>query len=153
MKALELKVPPLLFVAVIAAAMYGAAAVVPEATFLVPGRSFIAIALALIGVALTLAGVLAFRRSKTTLNPMDPTAASAVVSGGVYRFSRNPMYLGFLLALGAWAIQLSNALAAALLPVFVLYMNPFQIEPEERFLRAKFGHAYSQYSAAVRRWI
>ena len=153
MRALELKVPPLLLVAIIAAAMYCAAAVAPAATFLVPDRTLIAIALALVGAAITLAGVFAFRRSKTTLDPIDPTAASTVVSGGVYRFSRNPMYLGFLLGLAAWAIQLSNALAAALLPAFVAYMNRFQIEPEERILRAKFGLAYSQYSAAVRRWI
>ena len=76
-----------------------------------------------------------------------------VGSSGVYRFSRNPMYLGFLLILAAWAIHLSNALAALFLPAFVVYMNRFQIEPEERVLLAKFGPAFSQYMATVRRWV
>jgi protein-S-isoprenylcysteine O-methyltransferase Ste14 len=97
--------------------------------------------------------VIAFRANKTTVSPLNPGAASAIVSSGVYRFSRNPMYLGFLLALAACAIYLSNALAALFLPAFVGYMNVFQIKPEERALLAKFGPVYSQYMASVRRWI
>jgi protein-S-isoprenylcysteine O-methyltransferase Ste14 len=63
------------------------------------------------------------------------------------------MYLGFLLALVGWAIYLSNALAALLLPAFVAYMNRFQIKPEERVLLAKFGSQFSRYMASVRRWV
>jgi protein-S-isoprenylcysteine O-methyltransferase Ste14 len=84
---------------------------------------------------------------------MTPDAASAVVTGGVFRWSRNPMYLGMLVALAGWAAYLSNALAALLLPAFVAYLNRFQIRPEEQALLARFGPAYSEYMAAVRRWI
>jgi protein-S-isoprenylcysteine O-methyltransferase Ste14 len=153
MQSLELKVPPVPLAAVFAAAMFGVSLITPAATFVIPGRTGIAIGLALISSAIAVAGVVAFRANKTTVNPLNPGAASALVSSGVYRFSRNPMYLGFLLALAAWAIYLSNALAVLLLPVFVAYMNRFQIEPEERALLAKFGTAFSQYMTAVRRWI
>jgi protein-S-isoprenylcysteine O-methyltransferase Ste14 len=72
---------------------------------------------------------------------------------GIYRLTRNPMYLGFLSVLFAWAIFLSNALAFVFLPVFVLYMNRFQIKPEEKALRALFGPQFVMYTARVRRWL
>jgi protein-S-isoprenylcysteine O-methyltransferase Ste14 len=75
------------------------------------------------------------------------------VTGGVFRWSRNPMYLGMLVALAGWAAYLSNALAALLLPAFVAYLNRFQIRPEEQALLARFGPSYSEYMATVRRWI
>lgn len=153
MQSLELKVPPVPLAAVFAAAMYGVSSAMPAATFVIPGRFGIAVGLTLLATAIALAGVVAFRANKTTVNPLDPGAASTIVSSGVYRFSRNPMYLGFLLALAAWAVYLSNVLAALFLPAFVAYMNRFQIKAEERALLAKFGPAYSQYMAAVRRWI
>lgn len=153
MQWLELKVPPVPLAAVFAAAMYGVSSVTPTATFAIPGRTGIAIGLALLAAAIAIAGVVAFRAHKTTVNPLNPGAASVVVSSGVYRYSRNPMYLGFLLALVAWAIYLSNALAALLLPAFVAYMNRFQIQVEERVLLEKFGPAFTQYMATVRRWI
>jgi protein-S-isoprenylcysteine O-methyltransferase Ste14 len=153
MQSLELKVPPVPLAGIFAAAMYGVSLVTPAATFVIPGRTGIAIGLALVSAAIALAGVLAFRASKTTVNPLNPGAASTVVSSGVYRYSRNPMYLGILLALAAWAVYLSNAPAALFLPAFVAYMNRFQIKPEERALLAKFGSAFSQYTATVRRWV
>ena len=153
MHALELKVPPVPLAGVFAATMYGVSLATPAATFVVPGRAGIAIGLAILATGIALAGVFSFRANQTTVNPLKPDAASVVVSSGVYRFSRNPMYLGILLALVAWAVYLSNALAALFLPAFVAYMNRFQIEAEERALRAKFGPAFSRYMAAVRRWI
>ena len=63
------------------------------------------------------------------------------------------MYLGFLLALGGWAIFLANAVSALLLPLFVLYMNRFQIAPEERALAARFGQQFEDYRRSVRRWL
>jgi protein-S-isoprenylcysteine O-methyltransferase Ste14 len=153
MGALELKVPPVPLAAGFAAAMFGLSLLTPSANFVVPGSRIASLGLALLGAALALAGVIAFRASKTTVNPLTPGASSTVVSTGVYRLSRNPMYLGFLLALAAWAVYLSNALAVLLLPAFVAYMNQFQIKPEERALLAKFGSRFSQYMATVRRWV
>lgn len=105
-----------------------------------------------VGLAIVLAGVLAFRQAKTTVNPLTPEATTTIITTGIYRFTRNPMYLGFLFALIGWAIYLSNLLALALLPLFVWHMNRFQILPEERALAAKFSHAFLAYKGSVRRW-
>ena len=100
-----------------------------------------------------LAGFYEFQKAKTTFNPMTPDAASSVVTSGIYHVSRNPMYVGFLLLLTTWAIFLSHPLPFLFLPVFVTYMNRFQISPEERALSAKFGEEYDAYKRSVRRWL
>lgn len=100
-----------------------------------------------------LAGVLSFRRMETTVNPLTPEATTTMVTSGIYRFSRNPMYLGFLFVLVGWAIHLSNLLGFAFLPLFVWYMNRFQILPEERALASKFYEVFTAYKRSVRRWI
>ena len=153
MQRLELKIPPLLVWLVIAGAMLGVAYSAPRLSFTLAGSSVIALALVALGGALAFAGVIAFRDKRTTVNPLTPTASSSVVSSGVYRFSRNPMYLGFLLALAGWAVYLSNAGAALLLPAFVAYMTQHQIKPEERALLAKFGSEFAQYMSQVRLWL
>jgi protein-S-isoprenylcysteine O-methyltransferase Ste14 len=98
-------------------------------------------------------GVVAFRRAQTTVDPIKASSASVLVSGGIYRFTRNPMYLSLLLALLAWAVFLSNPLALRFLPVYVLYINRFQIIPEECILASLFGTGYSAYKESVRRWM
>jgi protein-S-isoprenylcysteine O-methyltransferase Ste14 len=84
---------------------------------------------------------------------MTPEAASSLVVAGIYRVTRNPMYLGFLLILLGWAAWLSNVLALLPLAGFVIYMNVFQIRPEERALEALFGPEFEAYKKQVRRWI
>jgi len=150
---LELKIPPLLVWLLCAGAMRGVAYAAPKLSFTLAGSSAIALALVALGGALAFAGVIAFRLKCTTVNPLTPSASSAVVSSGVYRLSRNPMYLGFLLALAGWALYLANAGAALLLPAFVAYMTQYQIKPEERVLLAKFGVEFAQYMSRVRRWL
>lgn len=153
MRWLELKVPPLLVWVAFAGAMFGVARWVPTPTFKVTGNFAYALALAILGTAVALAGVVAFRRARTTVNPLTPGAVGALVSGGIYRFTRNPMYLGFLLMLGGWSVQLSNVAATLLVPAFVAYITTFQIKPEERALAAKFGPQFTQYRSRVRRWV
>ena len=70
-----------------------------------------------------------------------------MVHSGVYSLTRNPMYLGFLLILCGWAILLRNALVLPFLPMFILYMNRFQIQPEERALTETFGAMFTGYTA------
>ena len=84
---------------------------------------------------------------------MKPESASSLVVSGIYRFTRNPMYLGMLLVLSGWAIFLSNALSFLFLPAYVVYMNRFQIGPEERALAAKFPQPFADYRSEVRRWL
>ena len=76
-----------------------------------------------------------------------------VPQSGVYTITRNPMYLGLAIVLLGWACFLSNALAFAFIPAFVLYMNRFQIGPEEAVLGGMFGEQYTSYRSRVRRWL
>lgn len=154
MNGLELKVPPPVVAFVLALAMWA----VSRFTFAfdevdVSLRIAIAAAIALLGAVFSVAGVAAFRRARTTLNPMKPEAASSLVTNGIYRFTRNPMYVGLLLVLVGWAAFLCAPWVLVGPAVFVLYMNRFQIAPEERALLSVFGEAYSAYQAKVRRWL
>lgn len=150
---LELKVPPPAVALVTALAMWWLARSGPWLGLPLPGRRLIALGLVALGVGFALAGLLAFRRAQTTINPTRPGSTSALVRAGIYTRSRNPMYLGLLSVLCGWGLFLGNALAFALLPVFVVYLNRFQIEPEERVLAEKFGDEFADYCRAVRRWI
>ena len=116
-------------------------------------RGAVAAAIAAIGVVFAVSGFIAFRHAKTTINPRTPEAASSLVSSGVYRITRNPMYMGLLLVLIAWAVFLSLSWALAGPAVFIAYIQAFQIRPEERHLAALFGTEYSEYKARVRRWL
>ena len=101
---------------------------------------------ALAGVGLCLAGIVEFRRAGTTVDPTRPQDASALVASGIFRFSRNPMYLGFALLLIAWAFRQGSLWALLVVPVCVIYLDRFQIRPEERALRASI----SAISSALR---
>jgi protein-S-isoprenylcysteine O-methyltransferase Ste14 len=105
------------------------------------------------GVAFNVAGFRTIRRAGSTIDPTRPAAASTLVIGGPFRFSRNPMYVGFTLMLLAWAAWLQSPWAFAGPAAFALYLTRWQIVPEERALRAKFGAAYTAYEARVRRWL
>lgn len=150
---LELKIPPPLIAAITAGAMYGAAQLLPVFALSPTVRVGSALALAAVGASFDMAGLLAFRRAKTTVNPMTPQRSSSVVSTGVYRFTRNPMYLGMVFFLLAWAVYLSSAWALLGVPLFMAYISRFQIQPEESALADRFGKSYTDYCARVRRWL
>ena len=150
---LELKIPPAVLVAFTGALMWLASASTSATALVIPSRSLGAAMLMLTGVIIAGLGVASFRRARTTVNPMKPAAAAVLVDGGIYRLTRNPMYLGFLVVLLGWAIFLSNIVAFLLLPAFVCYMNRFQIEPEEKALAAAFGQQFVAYKTRVSRWL
>jgi protein-S-isoprenylcysteine O-methyltransferase Ste14 len=153
MNALELKIPPVAVVLIFAVAMWFASVQLPSLAFAWPWSTLIAVIVAVAGFVFGLTGVVAFRKAKTTANPTEPSATSTLVIWGVYRLSRNPMYVGLLLMLLGWAIFLAHLLAFAFLPLFVAYMNRFQISPEERALSSKFGEHFTSYQQATRRWL
>lgn len=151
---LELRVPPLLAGLVIAAAMWAVASALPPLSPLpAPARLPTAIILALAGAAICVSGVVSFRRAQTTVNPLKPETSTTLVSTGIYRITRNPMYLGMLAVLLAWAAYLPSAWALPGPAAFVLYMTRFQIIPEERALHSLFGPAFAEYTRRVRRWL
>lgn len=150
---LELKIPPPVIAAAAAAGMWGLARAFPVFDVRNEVRVYAAVLIALAGVILAASGIVTFRRARTTINPHKPGEATALVSSGPYRFTRNPMYAGMLLVLLAWAAFLSSLLALLGPIVFVLYINRFQIAPEERALQSLFGSEYTAYRARVRRWL
>jgi protein-S-isoprenylcysteine O-methyltransferase Ste14 len=153
MQALELKIPPPIVALLIAAAMWGIASVSPSLDIPMFIREIITLLLFLVGGVIALPGFVALLRAGTTFNSMKPKATSSLVTGGIYRVTRNPMYLSVLLILVAWAIYLSSPLALIGPVAFVLYINRFQIIPEERALEKMFGIAYAEYKNNVRRWL
>ncbi len=154
MASLELKVPPPAVALLFGVLMWLASSLVVPVE--VPSSAFrvgVAVVLTSVGLVVGLAGIVSFWRARTTINPTKPSATSSLVTSGVFRFTRNPMYLSLLLYLLAWAAYLSNWLAFLFLPVFVLYINEFQIKPEERALSSLFGPEYASYKGRVRRWL
>jgi protein-S-isoprenylcysteine O-methyltransferase Ste14 len=152
-RALELKIPPVAQFLVAAASMWLLGVLAPFGAFGFAGQ-LLAASIVLLAAGLAgLASVRAFLRAGTTANPMNPEQASRLVCGGIYRYSRNPMYLALVLALFAWGIWLGSMVALLVVPLFVLAMNRLQIDPEERALEAQFGAEYVAYKREVRRWL
>lgn len=117
------------------------------------GRLWLALLVVLAGAAVCLAGVASFRRARTTVNPLKPESASSLVVAGIYRHTRNPMYLGFAIILLGWCVFLGSALAVLGVAAFVLYIGRFQIRPEERALHELFGAEFEAFCGRVRRWV
>ena len=107
--------------------------------------------LVVIGFLFGVAAFLAFRKARTTLDPHGKV--SAIVSDGIYRFTRNPIYLAFLLMLIGFPLNSGNYWGILLSPVFVIFMNSLVIEKEEAYLEKKFGDVYTSYKSRVRRWL
>lgn len=93
-----------------------------------------------------------FLKLHTTPNPMKPGAATHLVTSGLYRYSRNPMYMGMLVMLVGWWVWLGSVTPILLLPAFIIILTKMQIEPEEQALEAHFGEQYLAYKRQVSRW-
>lgn len=98
-------------------------------------------------------GLVEFFKESTSIDPHKPQKASNLVTTGIYSISRNPMYMGLLSILAGYGLYLGNVLSIVLIPLFVGYMNRFQIKPEEKVMEEKFGQEYRKYKSEVRRWL
>jgi protein-S-isoprenylcysteine O-methyltransferase Ste14 len=150
---LELKIPPVLVTILFFLLMWLVSRLTPE--FPVPPELKLASLLlfSLAGGSIGLAGVASFRKARTTVNPFTPDASSSLVISGIFKRTRNPMYLALFLALIGWGLYLANLISLVLAAGFVVYMNHFQILPEERALENAFGARFTDYKSRVRRWI
>jgi protein-S-isoprenylcysteine O-methyltransferase Ste14 len=148
-----LKIPPPVIGLLVALAMWLLSSHLPMYRFAIPGQNLIAVLILLGGLSIEFSALWSFKKAKTTINPLKPENTSNVVTTGIYRYSRNPMYLGMLFILTAFAVYLGALTPFLLLPVFVLIISTNQIIPEERILRNKFGQPYENYLASVRRWL
>ncbi|GAC1031676.1 isoprenylcysteine carboxylmethyltransferase family protein [Pseudomonas sp. No.21] len=153
MSALENRVPPPLVATLIGVLMGVCSRYFPGFELTFGWRVSLALPVLLLGVIVCLAGVLSFHRARTTVNPLRPENASALVDNGIYQYTRNPMYLGFATTLAAWSLALASPLVVFGVVAFVLYMNRFQIAPEERALTRLFGDEFTHYCSRVRRWV
>ena len=105
----------------------------------------------LTGILLSFLGDKLFRQAGTTIKPF--MESSSLVTQGVFRFSRNPMYLGFALILGGIAVLLGSLSPFPVILVFIVLMEIIFIRVEEKMLEQKFGRAYLDYKRRVRRWL
>jgi protein-S-isoprenylcysteine O-methyltransferase Ste14 len=105
------------------------------------------------GIVVCILGVARFRRHDTTVLPHRPDAAARLVTDGIYRHTRNPMYVGMLMVLAGWGLWLNHLGAALLIPLCGVWLQRFQILPEERAMEARFGDEFRAYRRRVRRWL
>lgn len=150
---LEHKIPPPLVALLCAVLAWVLARGTPALAFDWALRLPIAAVLVVVGLLLDLSALVLFLKARTTVNPLTPQRASAIVRTGAYRFTRNPMYLGMAAILLGWCVLQSNPLTLLAWAAFVVYITRFQIIPEERALLARFGEDYAGYVRAVRRWV
>ena len=153
MRVLELRIPPLVLVFSAALVMWLIGRWTPDWRFGVRAQILVAVAIASLGVIFCVLGVLQFHRAQTTINPMRPVASTSLVTSGIYRLTRNPMYVGFVLMLFGWAVFLGNPLSLLVLAGLIYYLNRFQVIPEERALVRIFGPEFDAYCRKTRRWI
>ena len=146
-------IPPPVVALVLAGGMWAVERVSAHLAWAKPGRVVVASALFALGVLCAASAAVAFRRWNTTINPHKPEESRSLVRSGPFRFTRNPMYLGLLTVLLGWAAWLGAPWSLLGPVVFFLYIQRFQIAPEERVLVEKFGEEYQQYRRAVRRWL
>jgi protein-S-isoprenylcysteine O-methyltransferase Ste14 len=150
---LTLRIPPLAVTLLACLGAWLSARAFPALCFESAALVPLAVAFGLLGGGGSLLGVISFRRVRTTVNPTKPSAATALVVSGVYRFTRNPMYLGFLFLLLGELAWLGSPVALIAAPALVAYLNRFQIAPEECALRERFGAEFVAYTTRVPRWL
>lgn len=153
MNRLVLQIPPIVVLAVFVTLMWYAELFFPFLTLEFGFHFSMSVLIAFLGLFLILISSITFYRYGTTLNPLRPELTSALVTSGPYRYSRNPIYVGLALMLLGWGVYLQNLASLFCVLVFVLYINRFQIFPEEESLAQKFGVEFKIYKSRVNRWL
>ncbi|WKD51249.1 methyltransferase family protein [Microbulbifer spongiae] len=153
MKFLELKIPPVILVLVFILSMLALRQYSPEIGFEYNTRLILFILISVLSALMSLSGVMHFRTAKTTVDPRNPEKSAMLVTNGIYRYTRNPMYLGFVFFLTGFSIFLNSAYSLILVPIFIIYITLFQIIPEEKILLKIFAQEFIKYKNSVRRWL
>ena len=149
----KLKIPPPVYGVSIGVLMWLLNQYLPIAHWILSPWNQVGLALIAMALSFDLWSLFLFFRSKTTPNPMKPENSKHIVTTGLYKISRNPMYVGLLFVLLGYAIWLGSVTPFLLLPLFVLLITTQQIIPEEEMLEEKFGQEYLDYKMRVRRWL
>lgn len=146
-------IPPPVIGFLMVLGMWGMARLAPDLAVEFAGRQGIALVLGAIGLAMEFIAAGSFFRARTTVNPLAPRKSAALVTGGLYRISRNPMYLGMAILLTGIVFWFGNLIGIIFLIFFIVLINELQIKPEEAALEEIFGDDYRAYKKRVRRWI
>jgi len=149
---MRLLIPPPVQGVITAILMWAIAKALPGLNTPFRGSFNLALVLVAIGLAIEFAALFMFLRAKTTVSPLSPQKTTNLVISGLYKYSRNPMYLGLACLLIGYAVWLANPLSTLMVLGFVWWITKFQIEPEEEVLREKFGKDYVDYQDRVGRW-
>lgn len=150
---MKLKVPPVIVVAITVFLMWVIDKYLSVEFLVFNTPKWTIISTATLGMVCIILGVIQFSVKKTTVNPHKPEDSTSLVNSGIYSISRNPMYLGMLFLLVFYGLFLGNGFVFLMLPVFIWYMNTYQIKPEEKMMAKLFGDEYLEYQQKVRRWI
>jgi len=151
---MKLKVPPVFIVAICAAAMWFLDQYILSAyAYVFPYQRILSTVAFVSCMLLLMMSMYAFRKQRTTFDPTHPDKASSLVQTGIFKVSRNPMYVSMLLLLTGWAVKLGNPFGVLILILFVWYMTQFQIKAEEEALIEVFGEEYKAYCRKVRRGV
>ncbi len=153
MKRLRLKIPPPIIAILSGLIIWGVSESLPAYILNGDIRQIIALIILAMAGAIDAWALISFRMVKTTIDPRYPHKTSAIVSHGIYAYTRNPMYLGLVLILSSLSIYLGTVFGLIVVVLFILYMNSFQIVAEEEALEQQFGDAYLNYKNSVRRWL
>ena len=148
---LKTKIPPPIIALVFIVLLYISSVLMARFTF--EGQSILALFIFILGLGCVLSGAIEFRKVNTTVNPLAPESASHLVVGGIFKYTRNPMYVGLCAAILAFGIYVGAWSVFILLPLFVISITYLQIVPEEIAMQKLFGDEYKSYCNSVRRWL
>ena len=150
---MKLLIPPPILTLLSAILMWTISKYYDQANFSLNQFNQLALFFLIVAVIIIVISIKKFIKIKTTISPLKPNKTSILVDSGIYKYTRNPMYLGLLLILFSLFLYLKNFLSFLVLPLFVIYITKNQILPEEKVLENLFGDQFKKYKNKVRRWI
>jgi len=146
-------IPPLGLALSLALVMKWTASLATSFTIVTENNYWLALPFIIVGLISLVGTIYLFIQAHTTANPTTPESSSQLITTGIFQYTRNPMYLGFLLCLIGWSLCLENMLTIGGAALFYWYINQYQIPFEEKALAINFTTNYHQYCARVRRWL
>jgi len=146
-----IKIPPPILVMILVSSNYFSSKKID--LIHLPNQDLISIIILLIGILILINPIFKFIKSKTTIDPIKFTKVNKLIISGIYKYSRNPMYLGLLMIVISTSIFFLNIFSITTPFLFCCWINRFQIKREEIFLTEKFGQEYISYKTKTRRWI
>ena len=145
------KIPPPIITLICGLGIYFSRPLFPKYNYI--SIDIIAASFLLIGIIILITSVLSFKRQGTTVSPLQPEKASYLVVSGIFKYSRNPMYLGMLLILISMTIKFNFVGGILIIFAFIAFITKFQIIPEETVLEKLFGKEFIEYKKKTKRWI